>query len=180
MNHLTWTDSEGDEYHPTEETTVEKEALENYLHAKYGEDCTPYTKEDDEDATPFIERVAVVPTLVKALADATAAAIEAKDEADVEAAEKALDDAIKAHEAVQNEIEAKEDLHYALDESGDAARHITVIWNDESLVDGIMEAVVAKSGRVAEADGAIYNLQGIKVENAKKGVFIQNGKKVVK
>ena len=174
VNHLTWEDSNGDEYNPTEDTTVEKEALENYLHAKYGENCTPY---DEENATPFIERVAVVPALEEALADATDAAIEAKNEADVAAAETDLDNAIKAHEKVQNDIEAKEDEHYLL-ETGNASRLISVIWNGESEATGIMESVVAKSGRTA--DGAIYNLKGMKVNNAQKGIFIQNGKKIVK
>jgi hypothetical protein len=175
-HHLKWEDSNGDEYNPSGDTTVEKEALENYLHAKYGENCTPY---DKENATPFIERVAVVPALQTALAEATDAAIKDKDATDIAEAELVLALAIVAHEAVQDQIEAKEDKHWA-EENENESRYIPIIWNGENETVGIMESVVAKSGRTAEGEAAIYNLQGMKVKNAKKGVFIQNGVKVVK
>ena len=184
VNHLSWTDSEDHTYNPdgTEET-VEKEALENYLHAKYGEDCTPY---DEDNATPILERVAIVPGLEETLAAAQAEAIEALDAQEEAAALSDLNDAIAEHKAAQDAIEADENVAAGVAEAEGVAagRQITVIWNDNVNVDndvvGIMEAVVAKSGRTAEGNGAIYNLQGVRVNGAaQKGIYIQNGKKVI-
>ena len=43
------------------------------------------------------------------------------------------------------------------------------------VVDGIQAAQILNN-----VEGTIYNLNGQKVSNAQKGIFIQNGKKVVK
>jgi len=62
-----------------------------------------------------------------------------------------------------------------------APSRLNVIWNDgsDSQVVGIMEAVV--NGTVTkDGDNIIYNLNGMRVKNTGKGVFIQNGKKVIK
>jgi len=63
---------------------------------------------------------------------------------------------------------------------GNGAR-LNIIWNNgsDSEVVGIMEAVV-NNAVVKDGDNAIYNLNGMRVKNAGKGVFIQNGKKVIK
>lgn len=47
------------------------------------------------------------------------------------------------------------------------------------VLDGEATAIngIATKG---EDDGAIYNLNGVRVKNARKGIFIQNGKKIVK
>lgn len=75
----------------------------------------------------------------------------------------------------------------AINDEMDAADQISgarlnIIWNDRDGVEdvtAIMEAVVAKNG--SKNLKGIYNLQGIKVNNpAAKGVYIQDGKKVVK
>ena len=58
---------------------------------------------------------------------------------------------------------------------------LNVIWNDRPAneVVGIMEAVV--NGTVTkDGDNVIYNLNGMRVKNTGKGIFIQNGKKVIK
>lgn len=60
----------------------------------------------------------------------------------------------------------------------DAAR-LNVVWLDE---DGNVEDATAIQGvkKITEAnDGAIYNLQGVRVNKAQKGINIQNGKKFV-
>jgi hypothetical protein len=62
-----------------------------------------------------------------------------------------------------------------------APSRLNVIWNDgsDSQVVGIMEAVV--NGTVTkDGDNVIYNLNGMRVKNTGKGIFIQNGKKVIK
>ena len=54
-----------------------------------------------------------------------------------------------------------------------AAHAVTLIWGDDTAtgLDGIREN---RSG-----DGTVYNLQGQKVENPSRGIYIINGKKVV-
>ena len=70
-----------------------------------------------------------------------------------------------------------EDLKY---EVASPAR-LNIIWNDRpDEVVGIMEAVVnAKAAKTVNND-AIYNLNGMRVKNAGKGIYIQNGKKIIK
>ena len=68
------------------------------------------------------------------------------------------------------------------DESMASGARLNVIWNDgsEGEVTGIMNAVVSNGSKAVDSD-AIYNLQGIRMGNkAQKGVYIQNGKKVIK
>jgi len=61
----------------------------------------------------------------------------------------------------------------------DAAGRLQTVWLDE---DGNVEsdATAIQKVEAAEAqDGAIYNLQGVRVNAAKKGLYIQNGKKFI-
>ena len=48
------------------------------------------------------------------------------------------------------------------------------------VIDGEATAIQGVNKADAENSGAIYNLQGVRVKNARKGIFIQNGKKIVK
>ncbi len=60
---------------------------------------------------------------------------------------------------------------------------LNIIWTDRDErndVVGIMEAVVKGKANAAVNNNAIYNLNGMRVKNATKGVFIQNGKKIIK
>lgn len=59
--------------------------------------------------------------------------------------------------------------------AGAGARIITIEEPDGSVT--AIDAVEAQNG---ENNGAIYNLQGVRVNKAGKGVFIQNGKKYIK
>lgn len=58
---------------------------------------------------------------------------------------------------------------------------LNIIWNDgsDNNVVGIMETVVNRTATEG-GDNAIYNLNGMRVKNTGKGIFIQNGKKVIK
>jgi hypothetical protein len=57
-----------------------------------------------------------------------------------------------------------------------AAARLSVVWLDGNEdVDGIINHLGEK-----KTDGAIYNLNGVRVQKAQKGIFIINGKKVVK
>lgn len=58
--------------------------------------------------------------------------------------------------------------------AGAGARVITIEEADGSVT--AIDTVEAQNG---ENNGAIYNLQGVRVNKASKGVFIQNGKKVI-
>ena len=62
---------------------------------------------------------------------------------------------------------------YVLGKKSASAR-LTVIWDDEDTdaIEGVTTAT--------EQNDAIYNLQGVRVQKAQKGIFIINGKKVVK
>lgn len=85
---------------------------------------------------------------------------------------KAKDDAVQALINAVNGIEEEEDP---------TPSRLNVIWNDgsDAQVVGIMEAVV--NGTVTkDGDNVIYNLNGMRVKNTGKGIFIQNGKKVIK
>ena len=48
-----------------------------------------------------------------------------------------------------------------------------LVSEDGGFVDGINQA------SIESANSEVYNLQGIRVKKANKGVYIQNGKKVV-
>jgi hypothetical protein len=72
-------------------------------------------------------------------------------------------------------------LKAAIDGEPSGAR-LNIIWTDRDErndVVGIMEAVV-NGTRTKGGDNAIYNLNGMRVKTATKGIFIQNGKKVIK
>ena len=60
-----------------------------------------------------------------------------------------------------------------------ASGRLNTIWLDE---DGNVEGeatAIKKIDSTDANDGAIYNMQGVRVENAQKGIYIQNGKKFV-
>ena len=63
---------------------------------------------------------------------------------------------------------------YVLGKKSASAR-LTVIWDDEDDTDAIEGVTPA-----TEQNDAIYNLNGVRVQKAQKGIFIINGKKVVK
>lgn len=63
---------------------------------------------------------------------------------------------------------------YVLGKKSASAR-LTVIWDDEDDTDAIEGVTTA-----TEQNDAIYNLNGVRVQKAQKGIFIINGKKVVK
>ena len=58
--------------------------------------------------------------------------------------------------------------------AGAGARVITI-----EEADGSVTAIDTVETQNGENNGAIYNLQGVRVNKASKGVFIQNGKKVI-
>lgn len=64
---------------------------------------------------------------------------------------------------------------YVLGKKSASAR-LTVVWDDEDDADAI-EGVTTTT---TTEQGAIYNLNGVRVQKAQKGIFIINGKKVVK
>lgn len=63
---------------------------------------------------------------------------------------------------------------YVLTKKDAYARELNVIWDDDSEATGISTV------KNEENSDVIYNLQGARVNKAQKGVFIINGKKVVK
>ena len=67
----------------------------------------------------------------------------------------------------------------AIQERYYAPARLTLVWNDESMVTGIMEHVVRGDAATMKSE-AVYNLNGMRVNKAQKGVFIQNGKKIIK
>lgn len=85
----------------------------------------------------------------------------------VDEAKEAKDAKVEELKAVVNGIEVSE-------------ARLNIVWNDGSdNVVGIMEAVVNRTATEGGSN-AIYNLNGMRVKNAQKGIFIQNGKKVIK
>ncbi len=59
---------------------------------------------------------------------------------------------------------------------GGAAR---VIWLDYDQATAIFGVKAINANAEGNNNNAIYNLQGIRVEKATKGIYIQNGKKIV-
>ncbi len=60
----------------------------------------------------------------------------------------------------------------------EGAGRLEIVWLDE---DGNVENATAIQGvkkALDQNDGAIYNLQGVRVQKAQKGLYIQNGKKI--
>ena len=89
----------------------------------------------------------------------------------------AKNDKVKEVKAALNAIETGEDTAV----EPDPAR-LNIIWTDRDErndVVGIMDAVVNGTAKRVN-DGAIYNLNGMRVKNAGKGIYIQNGKKYIK
>ena len=62
--------------------------------------------------------------------------------------------------------------------AGKAYLKIAATSREFIAIDG--EATAIKSVETEKANGAVYNLAGQQVKNAQKGVFIMNGKKVIK
>lgn len=61
-----------------------------------------------------------------------------------------------------------------------ASGRLNIVWKDENGNTIEDEATAIKAIEAAEAEnGAIYNLQGVRVNAAKKGLYIKNGKKYI-
>jgi len=56
-----------------------------------------------------------------------------------------------------------------------AAARLNVVWLDENEATGLIENIMDKTAN----DGAVYNLQGVRVNGAQKGIYIKNGKKFI-
>lgn len=67
---------------------------------------------------------------------------------------------------------------YALGKKYAAAARMILNWLDEGEATAIYAAKTGKDIK-AENNNAIYNLQGVRVNKAQKGIYIQNGKKIV-
>ena len=66
---------------------------------------------------------------------------------------------------------------YALGKKYAASARMVINWIDEGEATGIY---AVKTGKFVNAENdAIYNLQGVRVNKAQKGIYIQNGKKFV-
>jgi hypothetical protein len=61
-----------------------------------------------------------------------------------------------------------------------AASRLNVIWVEEGETIDHNATAIESVETESENNDAIYNLQGVRVNNAQKGVYIQNGKKVIK
>lgn len=61
-------------------------------------------------------------------------------------------------------------------QSGSGAKSIRLVFDDNEIVDGV--ETVSTNGK-SQTDGYYYNLNGMRVENPGRGVYIRNGKKVV-
>lgn len=110
----------------------------------------------------------------QAYADAKVALKEATDAIPAKA-----DAVLTAYLTIGEKIDDLEKAIKAIDEGstmGDA--RLQIIWNDESMVTGIMEHVVRGDAATIKSE-AVYNLNGMRVNKAQKGVFIQNGKKII-
>ena len=72
------------------------------------------------------------------------------------------------------------DWYYALlkNYQKDEAAGARVIWLDEAQATAIF-GVKELNAKAAAGDGYIYNLQGVRVSNPSKGLYIQNGKKFI-
>jgi Leucine-rich repeat (LRR) protein len=60
-----------------------------------------------------------------------------------------------------------------------ASGRLSEVWLDEdgNVIDGEATAIQNIEKAAEQNDGAIYNLQGVRVQKAQKGLYIQNGKK---
>ena len=70
-------------------------------------------------------------------------------------------------------------LYVFAKEPAAAGARLNVVWRDEN--GNIIDETTAIQSLESEKanDGAIYNLQGVRVNAAKKGLYIQNGKKYI-
>jgi len=67
---------------------------------------------------------------------------------------------------------------YCVTRADQYAARLNVIWPAD---DAEAEATaIQKVENENTENGEVYNLQGVRVKNAQKGIFIQNGKKVVR
>ena len=85
--------------------------------------------------------------------------------------------------ALLNQYETSRDLNkgsiYVLSKKAnvyDHAPELNVIWEDDAENS---DATGIETVKAAESNDAIYNLQGVRVNNAQKGIYIMNGKKFV-
>jgi len=62
---------------------------------------------------------------------------------------------------------------------GASAPELSVVWLDEVGQDDYTGIIEKVTGQQANNDGAIYNLQGVRVSNVQKGLYIKNGKKFI-
>ena len=180
-------------------------ALNAAIAVAYGYDGTDYGTESapieednntgEKSAQWAYDQVTLsdISALQSAIADATADLYGAGDETDPEegsllADKNAADEAYTtAQTATADAKTTRDDLQAELNDLIDdleglpAAARLNVIWNDgsDAQVTGIMEAVVSTDAKTAAKSEAIYNLQGVQVKKAQKGIFIQNGKKIV-
>ena len=68
-------------------------------------------------------------------------------------------------------------VYVVTDESALATARLNVVWLDGTEdVTGILESISEKAGN---NNGAIYNLNGIRVSGTQKGIYIKNGKKFI-
>ena len=58
------------------------------------------------------------------------------------------------------------------------AKNISIVFLDEEDLENKTTGITVIN--VKKADNTYYNLQGMKVENPSKGIYIYNGKKVIK
>ena len=79
---------------------------------------------------------------------------------------KATDGYLKANRAY---------LSTSYDVSASGARALQIVFNEESTTTGVADV----RSKMADVRGDIYNLNGQKVQNPKKGLYIKNGRKVV-
>lgn len=93
----------------------------------------------------------------------------------------ALETAVLALDEVGKALYNKINFIEETEEGEEAPARLNIIWNNRPAdeVVGIMEAVTNRTV-TKDGDNTIYNLNGMRVKNTGKGVFIQNGKKVIK
>ena len=71
-------------------------------------------------------------------------------------------------------------IYVVINKAPTSAGRLNIVWKDENgnIIED--EATAIKAIEAAEAEnGAIYNLQGVRVNAAKKGLYIKNGKKFI-
>lgn len=66
---------------------------------------------------------------------------------------------------------------YVVGKLNASAPELTVVWEGDEDFDANTTGI--ETVKAAESNDAIFNLQGVRVSNAQKGIYIMNGKKVV-